>query len=147
MKWAGVCPARRATRLAAGWIRCSRASKSSRRPDESGITISPSTTHRGGRFAVNASTSSGKYRVIGRSLRLPISTSSPSRKTIDRKPSHLGSKLNGPSGICGTGRASIGATGGLTGRCMTPSCLAGGPGGRPARPLGQISRQGQHAIN
>ncbi len=33
----------------------------------------------------------GKLRVTGRSLRLPISTSSPSRKMIDRKPSHFGS--------------------------------------------------------
>ncbi len=53
--------------------------------------ISPSIAHRSGRFAFTASTSSGKYRVIGFSFRLPISTSSPSRKMIDRNPSHLGS--------------------------------------------------------
>ena len=53
--------------------------------------ISPSITARGGKFASTASTTSGKYRVIGRSLRLPISTSSPSRKMIDLNPSHLGS--------------------------------------------------------
>ena len=45
------------------------------------------------------------------------------RQTIDRKPSHLGSKLSGPRGISLTGLASIGATGGITGRRMTPSSL------------------------
>ena len=39
-----------------------------------------------------AATTSGKYRVMGRSFRLPISTSSPSRNTMDRNPSHFGSK-------------------------------------------------------
>src|SRR5215212_4757370 len=57
---------------------------------------------------------------MGRSLRLPSSTSSPSRNTIVRNPSHLGSKLNGPSGSSATGLASIGATGGITGRSMPP---------------------------
>ena len=60
---------------------------------------------------------SGKYRVIGRSLRLPISTSSPSRKMIDRKPSHLGS-YDAPRGISATALASIGGTGGITGSCI-----------------------------
>ncbi len=55
------------------------------------MMISPSMTHFSGRFAVTAATISGKYRVIGRSLRLPISTSPPSLKMIDRKPSHFGS--------------------------------------------------------
>ena len=63
------------------------------------MTISPSITQRSGSSALIAATSSGKYRVIGRSFRLPISTSSPSRNTMARKPSHLGSKLNGPSGM------------------------------------------------
>jgi hypothetical protein len=45
----------------------------------------------GGRLRLTAAATSGKYRVIGRSLRLPISTSSPSRNTIERNPSHLGS--------------------------------------------------------
>ena len=72
-------------------MRCSSASKSSRRPSPSGITISPSITQRGGSSAWMAATSSGKYRVIGRSFRLPISTSLPSRNTTARKPSHLGS--------------------------------------------------------
>ncbi len=53
--------------------------------------ISPSMTARSGKLASTASTTSGKYRVIGFSLRLPISTSSPSRKMIDLNPSHLGS--------------------------------------------------------
>ena len=62
------------------------------------MTISPSTTQRSGSSALTAATTSGKYRVIGFSLRLPISTSSPSRKMIDRKPSHFGSYTR-PGGI------------------------------------------------
>ena len=89
MKLAGVWPASSATRLAAGCRRCWSAQKSS--PWPAAMTISPSTTHRGGRLRLTAATTSGKYRVIGRSLRLPISTSSPSRNTIERNPSHLGS--------------------------------------------------------
>ena len=91
MKCPGVWVESSSTRLAAGWMRSCSASKSSRLPSASGITISPSITHRSGSSALIAATSSGKYRVIGRSFRLPISTSSPSRKTIDRKPSHFGS--------------------------------------------------------
>ena len=115
---AGVRSASIRTRLSAGWIRCWSASKSSRSPDSPITMTSPSTTHRSGRFARSASTSSGKYRVIGRSLRLPISTSSWSRKTIERKPSHFGSKLIAPRGISLTAFASIGETGGMTGRSM-----------------------------
>ena len=121
MKCAGVVVASSETRLAAGWIRSCSASKSSRRPEASGTTISPSITHRSGNDAKTAATISGKYRVIGRSLRLPISISSPSRNTIDRKPSHFGSNTKSPRGIFSTGLASIGATGGLTGRSMAPS--------------------------
>src|SRR4029453_6427993 len=83
---------------------------------------------------------------MGRSLRLPSSTSPPSRNTIVRNPSPLGSKLQAPSGRSGTGLASIGATGGITGRSMPPvsgtgpgrgsetgwwygGCLGGGGGG------------------
>jgi len=93
MKCAGVSVASSVTRLAAGWIRCSSASKSSRRPSWPGTTISPSITHRRGNCSVTAATSSGKYRVIGRSLRLPISISPSSAKMIERNPSHFGSKL------------------------------------------------------
>src|SRR6266571_9112921 len=39
---------------------------------------------------------------------------------IDLKPSHFGSKLSAPSGICGTDLASIGATGGMTGKRTVP---------------------------
>jgi hypothetical protein len=60
-------------------------------PSPSGITISPSMTHRSGSSALTAADQLGEVRVIGRSFRLPISTSSPSRNTIDRKPSHFGS--------------------------------------------------------
>jgi hypothetical protein len=65
-----------------------------------------------------AATTSGKYRVSGRSLRLPSSTLSPSLKQIDRKPSHFGS-YQAPGGIAGTDFASIGETGGMTGSTGT----------------------------
>src|SRR5437879_1069993 len=39
---------------------------------------------------------------------------------IDRKPSHFGSKLSAPAGIRGTDLASIGATGGMTGKRNAP---------------------------
>ncbi len=116
---AGVSAASRRTRESAGWIRCCSTSNSSR--PSTATTISPSTTQRSGSSALNASTSSGKYRVIGFSLREPISTSSPSRNTTDRKPSHFGS-YDAPAGISGTALASIGATGGMTGSCM-PSIM------------------------
>ena len=76
-------------RDAAGWMRWSRASKS--RPLSPAMTISPSSTQRSGMLARSAGGSSGKYRVSGFSLRLPSSTSSPSRKTMQRNPSHFGS--------------------------------------------------------
>ena len=76
--------------------------------------ISPSMTQRSGSSALAAATSSGKYRVIGRSLRLPSSTSSESRKQIDLKPSHLGS-YDASGGIDDTDFESIGETGGMTG--------------------------------
>jgi hypothetical protein len=68
-------------------MRSSSASKSSR-PDLA-ITISPSTTARLGNAARTAATTSGKYRVRGFPVRLPISISSPSRKMTARNPSHL----------------------------------------------------------
>lgn len=53
----------------------------------------------------------------GLPVRLPITTSSPSRCTIARKPSHLASYCI-PGGILDTDLASIGFTGGITGRSM-----------------------------
>src|SRR5437588_12137605 len=82
------------------------------------MTISPSTTQRVGNSAVAAATNSGKYRVIGFSLRLPTSTCPPSRKTIDLNPSHLGS-YDASGGIDFTGLASIGETGGMTGKSIS----------------------------
>ncbi|GAA2058116.1 hypothetical protein GCM10009722_16680 [Williamsia deligens] len=55
----------------------------------------------------------------GRSLRLPSSTSSPSRKQMLRNPSHFGS-YDAAGGIDFTGLASIGETGGITGRSTGP---------------------------
>src|SRR5271170_6573475 len=92
-------------------MRCCRASKSKPR------SSSPPITQRFGNSAVAAATSSGKYRVSGRSLRLPSSTWSVSRKQIDRNPSHLGS-YDASAGIVLTGLASIGDTGGSTGKSM-----------------------------
>jgi hypothetical protein len=54
-------------------------------------TISPSTTTRSAPSAAKASTSSGKYRAIGRPWRLKISTCAPLRAASARKPSHFGS--------------------------------------------------------
>ncbi len=73
-----------------------------------------------------ALTTSGKYRVIGFSLRLPITTSSPSRKMMARNPSHLGSYIR-PLGIAVAGLANIGLTGGITGRstCLILPYAAG----------------------
>src|SRR5919107_98885 len=119
IKLAGVSRDSRVTRLTAGWIRCCSASKSSVPRSGSATTISPSITARGGKLARTASTTSGKYRVIGRSLRLPTSTSSPSLKTMARKPSHFGS-YSCPPGMSGAGLASMGATGGITGRATAP---------------------------
>ena len=47
-------------------------------------------------------------------MRLPSSTSSPSRKQIERNPSHFGS-YDASGGIVGTDLAYIGETGGMTG--------------------------------
>ena len=58
MKLAGVSPASRVTRLAAGWMRCWSAQKS--RPPSPAMTISPSITARGGKLRLTASTTSGK---------------------------------------------------------------------------------------
>lgn len=77
------------TRESAGWIRSVSASKS--RCPSRAITISPSTTHRSGNRSRTAATSSGKYLVNGLPVRLPSSTSPPSRNTIARNPSHFAS--------------------------------------------------------
>ena len=58
MNEAGVVSASILTREAAGWTRCSSASKSS--PCAAAMTISPSTTQRSGSCALTASTTSGK---------------------------------------------------------------------------------------
>ena len=68
------------------------------------------------------SISSGKYLVRGRSLRLPNSTSEPSRKATHRNPSHFGSySMPGTVGSSRASLASMGATGGMTGRSMVPT--------------------------
>jgi hypothetical protein len=67
-------------------------------------------------------------------LRLPISTSSPSRKITDLKPSHFGSYI-WPAGMSATGLASIGATGGMTGRSTTLILL-----GRPRTAQARATR-------
>ena len=111
---AGVSAASRLTRDAAGWMRWPSTSKS-RRPSTA-TTTSPSTTQRCGSERLSGSSSSGKYLVKGRSLRLPSSTSSPSRNTMQRNPSHLGSKTKSPAGTAWVALANIGSTGGMTGK-------------------------------
>ncbi len=123
MNAAGVCSASIRTRDAAGCSRSCSASKS--RPAPVGMTISPSITQRGGSSARAAAAISGKYRVIGRSLRLPSSTSSPSRNRIDRNPSHFGS-YQASGGISVTDFASIGGTGGITGSLIDSHSDRGG---------------------
>src|SRR5215475_14310604 len=60
--------------------------------------------------------------------------SASSRNTRMRNPSHLGSKIqSSPVGILSTRLASIGSTGGLTGR-FTPSCYNGTPALRGEQP-------------
>src|SRR5260370_31038028 len=44
---------------------------------------------------------------------------------MERKPSHLGSKLRAPAGIRGTDLASIGSTGGITGKRKLRSLAPG----------------------
>src|SRR5260370_1305720 len=79
--------------------------------------ITPSSTQRGGSRALRGSMSCGKYRWSGFSSRLWIRISSPSRKTRARNPSHFGSKIHpSPCGRSLVRLASIGKTGGLTGR-------------------------------
>jgi hypothetical protein len=86
------------------------------RSSVAGTTISPSTTHRCGSEASSGASSSGKYRVNGRSLRLANSIASPSRKTMQRNPSHFGSyNQPSPTGISVANFASIGDSGGWRG--------------------------------
>ena len=104
---AGVVRASSFTREAAGCSRSCNASKSS--PWDVAMTISPSSTQRGGNWARSVSTSSGKYRFSGFRSRLWIRSSSPSRNTRVRNPSHFGSKTQeSPEGSSSTRLASIG---------------------------------------
>src|SRR3984885_11098746 len=118
------------------------------------MTISPSITQRSGNSAMAAATNSGKYRVIGFSLRLPTSTWSPSRKRIDLNPSHLGS-YDASGGIDFTDLASIGETGGITGKSICTLCcnpvlesgdgIASG-GNRRRRHRGSADQPGQGVL-
>src|SRR6185295_6291830 len=85
---------------------------------------SPSTTHRQGSASFSGSTSSGKYRFIGRSSRLWSRISSPSRKTSVRKPSHLGSNCQpSPAGSASAALESMGASGEAKGSGTAESIL------------------------
>src|SRR6266498_2710856 len=85
------------------------------------MTISPSSTQRSGSMAADRDArSSGKYRFIGLLSRLWRITSSPSRNTSVRKPSHLGSNCQpSPPGKASAALDSIGASGGTKGRRTT----------------------------
>ena len=112
---AGVCCDKSFARDAAGCKRSCNASKSS--SSSFTMTNSPSSTQRSGKVWSKGSISSGKYRLRGFSSLLWMKISSPSRNTIVRNPSHLGSKIQSPSaGISSTRLASMGRTGGLTRR-------------------------------
>src|SRR4051812_26009188 len=68
-----------------------------------------------------------------------MNISSPSRKTSERKPSHLGSKIHSPSdGISPTRLASIGSTGGLTGRSTLHSTRLAAAGSEASEGLPPI---------
>src|SRR2546426_10834964 len=96
-------------------MRSGNASKST--PPFLAITISPSSTERAGNWDRSVSSSSGKYRFNDFSSRLWSRISSPSRNTSVRNPSHFGSKIHvPPAGNSPTRLASIGKTGGFTGR-------------------------------
>src|ERR1700690_662946 len=70
-----------------------------------------------------------------------MTTSSPSRKTSARKPSHFGSKIHpSPRGSSPTRSASIGKTGGATGNCM-PACYREGASVRRRRVLAARARR------
>ena len=115
---AGVRSASVATRDAAGWIRCRRASKSS--PPGPAITISPSSTAGPGNAASSGATTSGKYRFSGLQSRLCRYTPSGPLNTSTRKPSHFGSYSQpGPSGSASASFASMGSIGGESG-ALTP---------------------------
>src|SRR5262249_52386226 len=91
-------------------MRCRRSSKENARPF--GTTISPSSTKRVALSEATAAISSGKYRVRDWPDFDCRSTLPPSRKTRQRKPSHLGSYCQFlPSGISSTDKASIGGNG------------------------------------
>src|SRR5581483_9676443 len=72
---------------------------------------------------------------MGLPSRLWSRTSSPSRKTSVRNPSHFGSNCQpSPSGIRSAARESIGASGGANGRRTVPlSCTCQGAGFTPGR--------------
>ena len=69
-----------------------------------------------------------------RSLRLPSSTWSPSRKQIDLKPSHLGS-YDASGGIDFTDLASIGEIGGMTGKSIDRLIVLESEYGPPAEEI------------
>src|SRR5688572_24083513 len=77
------------------------------------MTISPSTTHPGGSRWSSMSCSSGKYRSSGFRSRLWMKRSEAPRKTIARKPSHLGSNIQPPPS--GSASASLASIGGMPG--------------------------------
>ena len=83
------------------------------------MTTSPSSTQRSGSAARSGAASSGKYRSSGLRSRDCVYTSSPSRKTRARKPSHLGSNSQPSSlGSESAALASIGSIGGSNGSAM-----------------------------
>src|ERR1051326_5267854 len=76
-----------------------------------------------------------------------MNSSSPSRKTSVRKPSHLGSKIHpSPGGNSPTRVASIGRTGGFTGRSIVHSELRSPNSFRGRFALIQLRHSTDHSI-
>src|ERR1019366_3203960 len=90
-------------------MRCESNSQSSRSAPGLPLrtTISPSRMHGSVSCVLNIPTSSGKYLVSSFEPRLPIWTSVPSKYTMPRKPSHLGSYDSAPILEVATGTESV----------------------------------------
>ena len=80
------------------------------------MTTSPSTTQRSGSAALSGVGQLREVAVERLEVALWVNTSSPSRKTIARKPSHFGSNSQpSPVGSPSEAFASIGSSGGSKG--------------------------------
>ena len=136
-KSAGVVSASIFTRDAAGWMRWLQQLEVEpglpRRPRGGSTTISPSTTQRGGSCAVRLLDDLGE--VPGQGLAAPAGQLDLVAVAEDDAPEAVPLRLvascRRPAGISGTLLASIGSTGGMTGRSTPPSLPPGRDRARP----------------